>query len=67
MLLRTHYIIDLITGLLLGHLAMINAEWLSYIIDVKLLGWSAKKRNHKFHKTCLKCGWNNHNISLYID
>ena len=67
MLLRTHYIIDLVTGLLLGHWAILHAEWISYIIDVKLLGWSASKRNLQFHKVCKKCGWANSDISFAID
>lgn len=37
---RTHYIIDLVTGLLIAHWAAINAEWLCYFVDVKLLGWA---------------------------
>jgi len=67
MLLRTHYIIDLVTGLLLGHWAMMSAEWISYVIDVKLLGWSAKQRKLGYHNPCEKCGWANTKVELAID
>ena len=44
-LLRTHYIIDLVTGALIAHWAVINAEWLSYYCDVKVMGWAGHLRN----------------------
>ena len=43
--LRTHYIIDLISGLLIAHWAFITGEWLSYYIDVKIFGWKGSLRN----------------------
>lgn len=63
---RTHYIIDLVTGLLIAHWAAINAEWLSYFIDVKLLGWARQGRNQHAHVACEKCGWSNEKFSLMI-
>ena len=41
---RTHYVIDLITGLCVAHWAHINAEWLTFYHDVKLLGFSRNLR-----------------------
>lgn len=63
---RTHYIIDLVTGLLIAHWAVINAEWLSYFVDVKLLGWARQGRNQHAHVACEKCGWSNEKYSLMI-
>ena len=40
MLVRTHYIIDLVSGLIIAAWAMMNAEWITYILDVKFIGWS---------------------------
>ena len=37
-LVRTHYIIDLVTGMIMAHWAFIQAEWLCFIVDVKVLG-----------------------------
>lgn len=38
MLVRTHYVIDMICGLFFGHWFFMHAEWISYYIDVKALG-----------------------------
>ena len=62
-LVRTHYIIDLVSGLLFAHLAMITAERLSYYIDVKLMGWSKEKRKAYNWDVCHKCGWSNGRVS----
>jgi hypothetical protein len=39
-LIRVHYIIDLVSGLFIAHSVVIIGEWLSYFLDVKLLGWT---------------------------
>ena len=44
MFLRTHYVIDLVTGALFAHFCHINAEWMSYILDVKLVGFQGEAR-----------------------
>ena len=41
---RTHYVIDLITGVGIAHWAHINAEWLTFYHDVRLLGLSRNQR-----------------------
>ena len=57
---KCHYIIDLYTGLLIGHWAYINAEWISYILDVKFAGYGKDKREYQHaHQVCDKCGWSN--------
>jgi len=58
-MLRTHYIIDLLSAVVIAHFCFINAEWMSYIFDVKFMGWDGKKRNHFAHEPCKKCGWCN--------
>lgn len=42
---HSHYIIDLITGLFIAHLFSIMSEYLSYFVDVKILGLPNKYRN----------------------
>ena len=64
--LKTHYIIDLMSGLMIAHCCHITAEWLSYYMDVKLCGWSASKRNQTYHSACKKCGWSNQKIDCKI-
>ncbi len=59
MLVRTHYVIDMVTGLLVSHYMYVNAEKLSYYIDVKLFGLTAKDRNRFYYKPCKYCGYCN--------
>ena len=56
---RTHYIIDLVTGLAVAHWAHINAEWLTFYWDVRLIGLSRHQRKQYAHSVCHKCGWSN--------
>ena len=65
-LVRTHYIIDLITGLIISHYCFIAAEWLSFFIDVKVLGIPGKDRFYKYYKPCKRCGWSNVNASNFV-
>ena len=64
---RTHYWIDLITGLIVAHWAIMMGEWLSYSIDVKILGFAGKERNQHAYKPCKKCGYSNDDYTLGID
>lgn len=59
MLVRTHYVIDMVTGLLVAHYMYIHAEKLSYYADILMFGVSAKDRNRCYYKPCKYCGWNN--------
>ena len=63
---RTHYWIDLNTGLIVGHWACMMSEWISYPLDVKLMGFSSKDRNQHAYKPCEKCGYSNDDYSLGI-
>src|ERR1700761_1565906 len=47
---RTHYIIDLMTGAILAHYCHMMAEWVSYWTDVKFVGAPAKTRNQTHYK-----------------
>jgi hypothetical protein len=67
MLVRTHYIIDLVTGLIFGHLFLINSEWICFILDVKVAGWNKEERKPAFHDLCPRCGWANFPLSQTID
>lgn len=42
---RTHYIIDLVTGGILAHYCHMFAEWISYVSDVKFVGAPGKTRH----------------------
>ena len=65
--LRTHYIIDLVSGWLIAHWSLFLAETVNgYFFDVIVMGLSGKKRNTIFHKPCKKCGWNNLDASHWI-
>jgi len=39
---RTHYIIDLVTGLIMSHYCWMAAEWICWVFDVKVLGVPSK-------------------------
>ena len=56
---RIHYTIDLITGYIVGHWCIMQADWVCYFLDVKILGLSRKKRRAYVTRACNKCGWNN--------
>ena len=62
MLVRTHYIIDLVSGFIIACWALMNSEWITYILDVKLVGWSADKRKPYAYNICTKCGWSNYRL-----
>ena len=64
---RTHYIIDLITGLFMANYMFMNAEWVSFFLDVKFLGCSSNTRFFHYYKPCDYCGWSNLNPSDYME
>lgn len=67
MFLRTHYIIDFVTGFILARLLHYHAEKLSYYLDIKCWGIPAEKRQAKYFKPCLRCGWSNDNAERFVD
>jgi hypothetical protein len=67
---RTHYVIDMITGLIIAHYMHMVSEKLAYYVDIGLLkigvttteranAGAGKKRHRKYYKPCHKCGWSN--------
>lgn len=65
-LVRTHYVIDLWSGLFIAHYFHIWAEKACWIADVKALGIPDKKRKRNFFKPCKCCGWSNKYAGDYI-
>lgn len=58
-LVRTHYIIDLVTGVIFANYMFQWAERVSYVQDVLILGIPSKHRMRKYFKPCKCCGWAN--------
>ena len=56
---RDHYIIDLYTGVIIAHWSVMQADWLTYYLDVKWFGLSHNKRTTYVTVPCIRCGWNN--------
>lgn len=65
--LRTHYIIDLISGFVVARLFHRWGEKLAFFLDVKLFGLPKQKRNTSYYDPCAKCGWNNTHADHYVD
>jgi len=65
-LVRTHYIIDLVAGLIISHYVHIMAEKLIFFADVKILGLPGIKRKRHWFKPCKCCGWSNKNAGDYM-
>lgn len=62
MFIRTHYVIDMVTGLIVAHYMHILGERLSFLFDVKWMRQhlSSDKKRESFHyKPCKSCGWSN--------
>ena len=58
-LVRTHYIIDMVTGLIVSHYLFMLAERLSFFVDAKLMRIEGKLRLRNYFKPCKYCGWGN--------
>lgn len=67
MMVRTHYIIDMVTGLIVAHYMFIWAEKLCYFVDVKLMRIPSRLRGRTNFKPCSHCGWSNLCASDYMD
>ena len=65
-LLRTHFIIDMVTGLALATLVHRIAEHITFIYDVKICGFQTENRQPYYYKPCRRCGWSNEDASLKI-
>lgn len=58
-LLRSHYFIDMLTGVIVAHVCIIWAEPATFLPDVKGLGIKGFDRKQHFYTPCQKCGWSN--------
>jgi len=56
LLLRTHYFVDLVAGVIFAHYLLMVSEYLSYYVDVRLLRQRAEGRGRIFYKPCCNCG-----------
>lgn len=69
MFIRTHYVIDMVTGIIVAHYMHTIAEKLSYFFDVKVLRQhltKPDKRERFYFKPCESCGWSNKRASNYL-
>ena len=69
MLIRTHYIIDMVTGVIIAHYLHILGERLSYLVDVKFMRQHLTKgqqRERYYFKPCKSCGWSNKCAKDYL-
>ena len=69
MFIRTHYVIDMVTGVIVGHYMHILAERLSYLVDVKMMRQHVTKHNKReryYFKPCETCGWSNKCAKDYV-
>ena len=62
--LRTHYIIDFLSGYAVARDFHRLGEKLCYFLDVKLLGYRRENRFSHYYDPCPKCGWGNERASL---
>jgi len=69
MLIRTHYVIDMVTGMIVGHYFHMLAERMSFLVDVKFLRQHKTKpdrRERWYFKPCYNCGWSNKCAKDYV-
>jgi len=67
MFLRTHYIIDFLSGYVFARVVHRIGEKLSYFPDVKLFGYPRTGRFAHNYIPCPKCGWGSENALLVAD
>lgn len=67
MLVRTHYVIDMVTGLIFSHYMFIWAEKVTFVVDVLLMKIPGKKRGRRNFKPCKHCGWSNKYAGDYME
>jgi len=65
-LVRTHYVIDLVAGAAMGVLTVILAEKSTYFTDVLIFGHPKHKREIGFFKVCPRCGWLCDKASIFV-
>jgi len=65
--LRTHFVIDMTSGVVCGFIFTQAAEKISVLLDVYLRGLGAKSRDLLFYSVCPGCGWAIDNALAKID
>jgi len=48
----------------LAHWMWLAADWITYYLDVKLIGYGGVERKQSVHRACHKCGWSNCDLSI---
>lgn len=64
---KTHFIIDLVAGVIMSHYCHMASEWISYFFDVLVVGSRSDSRFNYCYKPCECCGWSNKNASFYME
>ena len=64
---KTHYWIDIVGGITVAVVCSRLGEWVSYYVDVKVLGLRHEERYQCFFNPCPKCGWSNDKAARFID
>ena len=64
---RTHFVIDLSSGMAYFGISVIIGEILGYYVEVLVLGTPTKGRELYFYRPCTICGWSNLKPLLLID
>lgn len=63
---RTHYIIDMLSGLICAFLMHRISEHVAYIYDVRIIGARSRERDAFYYMPCKFCGWTNSDASHKI-
>lgn len=66
---RTHYVIDMVTAVIVAHYTHMIAEKVSYFIDVKIMRQNLAKTDERkaaYFEHCESCGWSNKCAKNYL-
>jgi len=63
---RTHYVIDLIYGIIVALTLHRTGEILCYLLDYLVMKLQLKNRGSYWYKPCKKCGWCVDNADLLV-
>ena len=64
---RSHFVIDMMTGVAVGITAHRGGEFVSYLADVLIFRFRKERRQPYWYKPCGRCGWNVANASLLVN
>ena len=66
---RTHYVIDMVTAVIVAHYMHMVAEKISYFLDVKVMHQNMAKTDERksvYFESCESCGWGNKCAKNYL-